>query len=106
MKKSEMIRQKPSIRLMQERYEYWERVPYPGLVIDHKPAITQVDIDQVGDYLIYLVRDPLGAYGQDPAERRAGEMEDAIWKFRDVPQLYGNLQGGQDHLRQRGKRMP
>lgn len=31
MKKSEMIRQKPSIRLMQERYEYWERVPYPGL---------------------------------------------------------------------------
>lgn len=78
MKKSEMIRQKPSIRLMQERYEYWERVPYPGLVIDHKPAITQVDIDQVGDYLIYLVRDPLGAYGQDPAKRLAGEMEDAI----------------------------
>ncbi|KAI4443272.1 Purine nucleoside phosphorylase DeoD-type [Schaedlerella arabinosiphila] len=78
MKKSEMIRQKPSIRLMQERYEYWERVPYPGLVIDRKPAITQVDIDQVGDYLIYLVRDPLGAYGQDPAERLAGEMGDAI----------------------------
>ena len=24
MKKSERIRQKPSIQLMQERYEYWE----------------------------------------------------------------------------------
>lgn len=77
MKKSERIRQKPSIQLMQERYEYWERVPYPGLVIDNKPAITQVDIDRVGDYLIYLVRDPLGAYGRDPAERLAEMLEDA-----------------------------
>ena len=49
MKKSEIIRSKPSIQLMQERYEYWSRVPYPGLVIDNKPAITQVDIDKVGD---------------------------------------------------------
>ena len=77
MKKSEAIRNKPSIKLMQERYEYWERVPYPGLVIDNRPAITQVDIDKVGDYLIYLVRDPLGAYGEDPAVRLAKRMEDA-----------------------------
>lgn len=77
MKKSEQIRHKPSVRLMQERYEYWEKVPYPGLVIDNRPAITQVDIDKVGDYLIYLVRDPLGAYGKDPAERMADRLEDA-----------------------------
>lgn len=77
MKKSEIIRSKPSIQLMQERYEYWSRVPYPGLVIDNKPAITQVDIDKVGDYLIYLVRDPLGAYGKDPAERMAERLENA-----------------------------
>lgn len=77
MKKSEIIRSKPSIQLMQERYEYWSRVPYPGLVIDNKPAITQVDIDKVGDYLIYLVRDPLGAYGKDPAERMAEHLENA-----------------------------
>ena len=77
MKKSEQIRSKPSIQLMQERYEYWSRVPYPGLVIDHRPAITQVDISQFGDYLIYLVRDPLGAYGKDPAERMAEKLERA-----------------------------
>lgn len=77
MKKSEIIRSKPSIQLMQERYEYWSRVPYPGLVINNKPAITQVDIDKVGDYLIYLVRDPLGAYGKDPAERMAERLENA-----------------------------
>lgn len=61
MKKSELIRNKPSIKLIQERYEYWENVPYPGLIMDNKPAITQVDIEKVGDYLIYLVRDPLAA---------------------------------------------
>ena len=77
MKKSAIIRGKPSIQLMQERYEYWERVPYPGLVIDGKPAITQVDPSKVGDYLIYLVRDPLGAYGKDPAERMAERLENA-----------------------------
>lgn len=77
MKKSEIIRSKPSVQLMQERYEYWSRVPYPGLVINNKPAITQVDIDKVGDYLIYLVRDPLGAYGKDPAERLAERLEGA-----------------------------
>lgn len=77
MKKSEIIRAKPSIRLMQERYEYWEKVPYPGLVIDGRPAITQVDPEKVGDYLIYLVRDPLGAYGRDPAQRMAERMEGA-----------------------------
>lgn len=77
MKKSEIIRNKPSVQLMQERYEYWERVPYPGLVIDGKPAITQVDASKVGDYLLYLVRDPLGAYGKDPAERMAERLEHA-----------------------------
>lgn len=77
MKKSEIIRARSSIRLMQERYEYWSRVPYPGLVIDNKPAITQADIDEVGDYLIYLVRDPLAAYGKDPAVLLAEMLEDA-----------------------------
>lgn len=77
MKKSEAIRSKPSIQLMQERYEYWDRVPYPGLVIEGRPTITQVDITKVGDYLLYLVRDPLGAYGQDPAKRVAERLEDA-----------------------------
>ena len=77
MKKSARIAAKPSVQLMQERYEYWTRVPYPGLVIGDRPAITQIDPQKVGDYLIYLVRDPLGAYGKDPALLAAERLEHA-----------------------------
>lgn len=62
---------KPSIKLMHERYEYWNNMPKRGLFIDGRPAITQVDPDKVGDYLIYIVRDPLGAYDRDPARLMA-----------------------------------
>lgn len=77
MKKSEIIRAKPSVQLMQERYEYWERVPYPGLVINNRPAVTQMDITDVGDYVVCLVRDPFAAYGKDPAELFAENLENA-----------------------------
>lgn len=77
MRKSEIIRKKSSIKIMQERYEYWDRVPYPGLLINNKPAITQIDPAKVGDYLIYLVRDPLGAYNGDPAKICADRLEEA-----------------------------
>ena len=39
-----------SVELMHERYEYWENVPKPGLFIDGKPAITQIDKGMIGDY--------------------------------------------------------
>lgn len=76
-KLSAKIEEKRSIKLMQERYEYWNEVPYPGLFIDGKPALTQMDVDKVGDYFIYLVRDPYGAFGQDPADAVADRLTDA-----------------------------
>lgn len=77
MKKSELIRSKPSVQLMQERYEYWDRVPYPGLVINNRPAVTQMDVTKVGEYVVCLVRDPFAAYGKDPAELFAQNLENA-----------------------------
>lgn len=72
---------RPSIKLMHERYEYWNKIPKRGLFIDGRPAITQVDPDKIGDYLIYIVRDPLGDYGKDPA----GLMAELL----DEPELAG-----------------
>lgn len=74
---SDIIREKKSVKLMQERYEYWDRVPHKGLTIKGRPAITQVDTEKIGDYLIYTVRDPLAAYGMDPAELIANRLDDA-----------------------------
>lgn len=72
---------KDSIRLMHERYEYWDNMPKRGLFIGKKPAITQIDPEKVGDYLIYMVRDPLGAYRKDPAKLMA--------EMLDRPELAG-----------------
>lgn len=77
MKKSEQIRNKSSIKLMQERYEYWDRVPYPGLVVNNRPCCTNMDINEVGDYVVYLVRDPFAGYGKNPAETFAELLDDA-----------------------------
>lgn len=77
MKKSEAIRAKSSVKLMQERYEYWERVPYPGLIVNNRPCCTNMDVTEVGDYVVYLVRDPFAGYGVNPAEEFAKLLDDA-----------------------------
>jgi len=78
MLKNEKMAQRRSIQLIQERYEYWEYIPKRGLVIDGKPAITQVNPELVGDYLIYTVRDPLAVYGTDPAELIAERLREPV----------------------------
>ena len=75
--KSEKIRAMRSIQAMHEKYEYYNNVPARGLVIDGKPAMTQIDPEKVGDFLLVLVRDPLCAYGEDPAKQVAALLEDA-----------------------------
>lgn len=67
-----------SVELMHERYEYWENVPKPGLFIDGKPAITQIDKGMIGDYMLITVRDPLAAYGKDPAELIAERLDQPV----------------------------
>lgn len=77
MKKSEAIRNKPSIERIQERFVYRNNVPPRGFFINGRPALTQIDPEKVGDYVILLVRDALCAYGKDPAAVVADHLENA-----------------------------
>lgn len=75
--KSDDIRAKASIRGIHEGYEYYKNIPERGLVIDGKPAMTQIDPSKVGDYVLVVVRDPLCSYDTDPAKMIAGMLDDA-----------------------------
>jgi uridine phosphorylase len=58
-----------------ESYAYRANVPREGLLVDGRPALTGLDPDLVGDYVILTVRDPLCAYTSDPAELIAGRLD-------------------------------
>lgn len=75
MRKSDEIRNKPSIQSIHKTYEYENNVPPRGFFINGRPALTQIDPDKVGDYVIVLVRDALCAYGEDPAKVVADRLE-------------------------------
>ncbi|MDL1890007.1 nucleoside phosphorylase [Nitrospirales bacterium NOB] len=75
--KSDLIRQRESIRAIHEKYDYWNRVPHRGLFINGRPAITQIDPTKIGEYVVMTVRDPLAAYDRDPAEVIASMLEDS-----------------------------
>ncbi len=77
MRKSDEIRNKPSIQSIHKTYEYENNVPPRGFFINGRPALTQIDPDKVGDYVIVLVRDALCAYGEDPAKVVADRLERA-----------------------------
>lgn len=74
---SDLIRQKPSIQRMHEQYEYYKNVPERGLVIKGRPAMTQIDHEKVGDFVLVTVRDPLCDYDDDPAKKIADRLENA-----------------------------
>ncbi len=75
--KSEDMRKKASIEKMHRDYEYYRNVPERGFLIEGRPALTQIDYEKAGDYVLVVVRDALIAYGKDPAERIAERLEDA-----------------------------
>ena len=75
--KSEAIRKKSSIQHMQSQYEYWPNIPPRGLVIDGRPALTQINPDKVGDFVLITVRDPLCGYDEDPAKQIANRLENS-----------------------------
>ena len=79
--KSEEIRKKQSVQRLRKRYEYDGNVPPRGLLIDGKPALTQIDPAKAGDFILLTVRDPLCAYESDPAELIARKL--------DAPELIG-----------------
>lgn len=75
---SAKMRKKDSILRMHDTYEYYHHVPERGLVINGKPAMTQIDPELVGDFVLITVRDPLCAYDQDPAKVIADKLENAV----------------------------
>lgn len=74
---SDRIRNKPSIKEIHDRYNYYKNVPERGLVINGRPALTQIDHEKVGDFVLITVRDPLCAYDMDPAQKIAQRLENA-----------------------------
>lgn len=75
--KSDEIRAKDSIRRIHGEYEYYRNVPERGLVIGGRPAMTQIDPEKAGDFVLVTVRDPLCAYDRDPARVIADRLEGA-----------------------------
>lgn len=74
---SDRIREKESIKNIRERYEYYHNVPERGLLIEGRPALTQIAPEKAGDFVLVTVRDPLCAYDQDPAKLIADKLEHA-----------------------------
>ncbi|HWJ73600.1 MAG TPA: nucleoside phosphorylase [Kaistia sp.] len=60
-----------------QRYAYWNHVPHRGLTVDGRPAMTRINPDKVGDFVLVTVRDPLIQYVGDPARHIAGLLGDA-----------------------------
>ena len=77
------------------QYDYADRLKPGGFVIDGKPALTRIEPELVGDYVIMVVRDPLLEYGGDPAEPRSGGP------VRNVYHIFRLLQGCTYQHRQR-----
>lgn len=60
------------------RYDYSDRMKPGGFSIGGRPALTGIDPELVGDYVIMVVRDPLLAYGGDPAEILSRRLENCV----------------------------
>ena len=56
---------------------YVNNIPQRGLQIHGRPAMTQIDPEKAGDFVLLTVRDPLCAYDGDPAELLAARLEHA-----------------------------
>lgn len=60
------------------RYDYADRMKPGGFMIGGKPALTRIDPELIGDYVIMVVRDPLLEYGGDPAELLSERLENRV----------------------------
>jgi uridine phosphorylase len=57
---------------------YRDRLPERGLIVDGRPALTGIDPDGVGRYVVLSVRDPLAAGGVGHAQRLASLFGPAV----------------------------
>ena len=89
------IARRAALKSVHERYTYWNNVPHRGLMVDGKPAMTQIDPDKVGDFVLVTVRDPLIDYLSDPAQQISGQLENAelIGQSRMFTSYTGTFEG-------------
>jgi uridine phosphorylase len=59
-----------------DSYKYAGNLPRRGLLIDGRPALSQIDPVQVARYVLLTVRDPLCAYDDDPAAQIARRLDE------------------------------
>ncbi|MCU1475524.1 MAG: uridine phosphorylase [Subtercola sp.] len=58
-----------------DSYKFADNVPRRGLLVNGKPALSQLDPDKVGRYVLLTVRDPLCAYDDDPATQLSRRLD-------------------------------
>lgn len=89
------VARRAALKSIHERYTYWNNVPHRGLMVDGKPAMTQIDPDKVGDFVLVTVRDPLIDYLSDPAQQISGQLENAelIGQSRMFTSYTGTFEG-------------
>jgi uridine phosphorylase len=63
---------------MLDRYRYIDNIPMRGFTINGRPALTQIDPEAIGDFVVLVVRDPLCDYASDPAEQFAEHLDDVV----------------------------
>lgn len=61
-----------------ENYRYASQMAAGGFMINGKPALTQINPELIGDYVIMVVRDPLLDYQGDPAEILSKRLDNRI----------------------------
>ena len=55
------VAKRAALAHVHERYAYWNNVPHRGLMVEGRPAMTRIDPERVGDFVLVTVRDPLGS---------------------------------------------
>ena len=68
----------PKFQKIISKYDYADQLAPGGFVIGGKTALTKIDGDLVGDYVIMTARDPLLDYGGDPAELLSRRLENRV----------------------------
>ncbi len=60
-----------------DSYVFADNVPKRGLLVEGRPALSQLDPEKVARYVLLMVRDPLCAYDDDPATQLARRLDGA-----------------------------
>jgi len=71
------VKNRIALKEMHEQYSFLKNIPPRGLTIKGRPALTQINSKEVGDFVLVTVRDPLINYENDPSAQISGYLENA-----------------------------